>query len=55
MNNNEKVCAWNENGDMFVFDSREEAEKAGFSFEDIMPLVEVEEIVLDGDLNMDLL
>ena len=55
MNNNEKICAWDENDNMIVFDSRDEAEKAGFSFEDTMPLVEVEEIVLDGDLNMDLL
>jgi len=55
MNNNEKVCAWNENDDMIVFDSRDEAEKAGFSFEDTMPLVEVEEIILDSDLDMELL
>ena len=54
MNNNEKICAWDENDNMIVFDSREEAEKAGFSFEDTMPLIEVEEIIFDGIAEEDL-
>ena len=47
MKNNEKVCVWNENADVIIFDSREAAEKAGFTFEDMMPLVEVEQIMLN--------
>ena len=41
MKNNEKVCVWDDNDGVIVFDGCEAAEKAGFSFEDMIPLVEV--------------
>ena len=47
MTNNEQVCVWDDNAGVIIFDSREAAEKAGFTFEDMMPLVEVEQIMLN--------
>jgi hypothetical protein len=51
MTNNEKVCVWDDNADIIIFDSREAAEKAGFTFEDMMPLVEFEEIMLEREFD----
>lgn len=45
MKNNEQVCVWSDDNKVITFDSREAAEKAGFTFEDMMPLVEVLEIM----------
>lgn len=53
MMNNEKVCVWDDNADIIIFDSREAAEKAGFDFEDMMPLVEVVEIMSECEFNED--
>ena len=49
----EKVCALNDEGEMETFATRTQAIIAGYTHDQIMPLVEVEELVLNDLLDED--